>query len=683
MGPTRRLVNSRRTFEILVLPMLCSTPAGGSSRGRPTVVVSECLGFRLFFALSGPQDDRNFSASSIEVVRVLLNGFAPMSHEPRVLSKMANTSSAFPRSSLQSRGTPMKLNVKILLAFAGLLFFMAAASLVGIYRLNQSLAVYANEVQSADEHERAVSDLLSRFKTQTQEWKNTLLRGKDSKLRERYWTAFQKVQGEIEADARKLIASLPEGENKALVTRFAEAHQLMGKAYAKGFEAFKEAEFDASAGDKAVQGIDREPAKLLEEAAGKLVATAAAAAADAETAGKRATWFSIALMLAVGVFGLIGAVFFSRSIERQLGADPADLTALVQRVTAGDLATPVPLKAGDNTSVMALLSQMQASLARVVASVRQNSESVATASAQIAQGNQDLSSRTEQQASALQQTAATMEELGTTVRNNADNARQANQLAQGASAVAGQGGEVVSKVVATMRGINDSSRKIGDIISVIDGIAFQTNILALNAAVEAARAGEQGRGFAVVASEVRSLAQRSAEAAKEIKALIGRSVEQVDQGTVLVDQAGKTMGEIVGSIQRVTDIVAEITAASVEQSSGVHQVGEAVSQMDQATQQNAALVEESAAAAESLKSQAQQLVQAVAVFQLSHEGPVDAPDVVPPPANAFSGERRGPQRAHNVTRPVFKSKPAAAPAPEPSRLASVPSKTGTDDWTSF
>ena len=280
-----------------------------------------------------------------------------------------------------------------------------------------------------------------------------------------------------------------------------------------------------------------------------------------------------------------------------------------------------------------------------------------------------------------------MEQLGTTVRNNADSAKQANQLAQGASAVAAQGGEVVGKVVNTMQGISDSSRKIGDIIGVIDGIAFQTNILALNAAVEAARAGEQGRGFAVVASEVRSLAQRSAEAAKEIKTLIGRSVEQVEQGTALVDQAGKTMGEIVGSIQRVSDIVAEITSASTEQSSGVQQVGEAVSQMDQATQQNAALVEESAAAAESLKGQAQQLVQAVAVFKLSqHEGPVGAAHVAASAANASTAERRNPQRAKNVTRPVFKkANRAAAPAPaaEASQHASAAAKTGTDDWASF
>lgn len=266
----------------------------------------------------------------------------------------------------------------------------------------------------------------------------------------------------------------------------------------------------------------------------------------------------LALGLLMVVLGCAVAWLTSRNIRRALGAEPDELSRLVGNVANGDLSAAVTVASGDTTSVMAAVARMQADLARVVSSVRQNSESVATASAQIAQGNQDLSKRTEEQASVLQETAATMEQLGSTVRNNADNARQANQLAQGASVVAAQGGDVVGKVVTTMQGISDSSHRIGDIIGVIDGIAFQTNILALNAAVEAARAGEQGRGFAVVASEVRSLAQRSAEAAKQIKSLIECSIEQVQQGTALVDEAGKTMGEIVGSIQRVSSIVAEI-----------------------------------------------------------------------------------------------------------------------------
>jgi methyl-accepting chemotaxis protein len=290
----------------------------------------------------------------------------------------------------------------------------------------------------------------------------------------------------------------------------------------------------------------------------------------------------------------------------------------VARVARGELDFRIDAQGRDEAArLLGTVGEMRDSLSRLVARVRANSESVATASSEIAQGNNDLSVRTEHQASALQQTAASMEELGTAVRNNADNARQANELARGAAGVAVQGGDVVGQVVQTMDGINESSRKIADIVGTIDSIAFQTNILALNAAVEAARAGEQGRGFAVVASEVRALAQRSAAAAREIKTLVSGSVERVQQGTRLVDQAGKTMTQIVQSIQRVTDIMGEISQASSEQSSGVSQVGQAVSQMDRATQQNAALVEQSAAAAESLKLQAEQLVQAVAVFRLA------------------------------------------------------------------
>jgi methyl-accepting chemotaxis protein len=282
-----------------------------------------------------------------------------------------------------------------------------------------------------------------------------------------------------------------------------------------------------------------------------------------------------------------------------------------------DLRTTLQVHGNDELAAIGSgFNQFVGKIHGVLAQVRGSADSVANASAEIAQGNNDLSARTEHQASALEETAASMEELNSTVQQNAENARQANQLAMQASTVAVQGGEVVGQVVETMKGINDASRKINDIISVIDGIAFQTNILALNAAVEAARAGEQGRGFAVVASEVRSLAGRSADAAKEIKQLISTSVDRVEQGTALVDKAGETMTEVVTSIRRVTDIMGEISAASSEQSAGVAQVGEAVTQMDQATQQNAALVEEMAAAASSLKSQANELVQVVGVFKL-------------------------------------------------------------------
>ncbi len=361
----------------------------------------------------------------------------------------------------------------------------------------------------------------------------------------------------------------------------------------------------------------------LEETMGALTALTSfnfaggQAAAEAATATFRRTAAVVTvLLLLVLAIGTALAVLITRGIVGQLGGEPHVAVDLARAVAQGDLTTPIHLRLGDRHSLMASLQAMQAGLSTAVSQVRHGSESVASASAQIAEGNQDLSSRTEQQAGALQQASSTMDELGTTVRNNAENAREANQLARGASEVAVKGGDVVGQVVHTMKGINESSRRIADIISVIDGIAFQTNILALNAAVEAARAGDQGRGFAVVAGEVRSLAQRSAEAAKEIKNLIGASVERVEQGTVLVDEAGKTMAEIVAAIGRVSTIVSEISTASAEQSTGVTQVCDAVSQMDRATQQNAALVEQSAAAADNLKQQAQQLVQAVAVFRL-------------------------------------------------------------------
>ena len=369
-----------------------------------------------------------------------------------------------------------------------------------------------------------------------------------------------------------------------------------------------------------------------------------------------------AVAIASMVGGVLFAVLFGLALVRGISRSLGQAMAATQAVAQGDLSHPIHVQGQDEVAqLLHALSHMQDNLTRVVATVRQGSESVATASVQIAQGNGDLSGRTEEQASALEETAASMEELSSTVTQNADNARQANQLAQSASTVALQGGEVVSQVVETMRGINDSSKKIADIISVIDGIAFQTNILALNAAVEAARAGEQGRGFAVVATEVRSLAGRSAAAAKEIKTLIQDSVDRVEQGTSLVDRAGATMQEVVASIRRVTDIVGEITAASSEQAQGVSQVGEAITQMDQATQQNAALVEESAAAAESLRSQAQQLVEAVAVFRLTPGGPSSvSPAVVSAPRATVSAARPAPKVAR-ASKPSLNS-PTSAPA---------------------
>lgn len=457
--------------------------------------------------------------------------------------------------------------------------------------------------------------------------------------------------------------------------------QALGDRLAKEFEAYYTPAISVA---KIMLGVDQgDPQtaigqmqtslKVLEDDLKKTVDTSQAqftAGIDhSADSVSRVLWTVIAAgVIVILILGIV-SYFIIRTVWEQLGGEPEYAQEIASAVASGNLTMQIEVEHGDTSSLLAALSEMQTRLQNMVFEIKTSAETIKVASAEIAMGNTDLSSRTESQASSLEETSSSMETMTETVRQNADNARQANKMVQTASEVAVKGGEVVNQVVVTMDEINQSSKKIVDIISVIDGIAFQTNILALNAAVEAARAGEQGRGFAVVASEVRSLAQRSAAAAKEIKTLIGDSVDKVRTGSTLVDQAGHTMEEIVASVRRVSDIMSEITAASQEQSTGIQEIGSAVNQMDEMTQQNAALVEEAAAAAESLEEQAELLTKALDVFKLN---------AIHNPTKASSR----PQQTRANPRPAARisAVPAAKAAAKP---VSIQSEKPADDWEEF
>ncbi|WP_145559418.1 methyl-accepting chemotaxis protein [Yersinia mollaretii] len=442
---------------------------------------------------------------------------------------------------------------------------------------------------STDERNELISNLKSKkkeFEKHRESWTHSNL---SNELKEQLLTATGKPAQEFYQIAfDQFIPALERGDNPAA----AIALEAMKKHY----------------------GVHRHAIDKLVEQAAKLTKTDEA---DAKTKIQTAMWSMSAILIAATVLVGLFLLAISRSLIKQLGGEPGYAVDIAGKISAGDLSVSVDTKPNDQTSLLVAMKVMRDSLAKIVNEVRTGTETMVTSSCQIASGNQDLSSRTEQQASSLEETASSMEEFTSTVKQNADNARQANILATAASEVAIKGGSMVSQVVDTMGSIHSSSKKIVDIIGVIDSIAFQTNILALNAAVEAARAGEQGRGFAVVASEVRNLAQRSASAAKEIKTLIGDSVDQVNIGTGLVDQTGITMNEIVESIKQVSDIMEEINEANQEQTSGIQQINQAIIQMDNVTQQNAALVEESAAAAQSLQDQAENLSQVINIFNLN------------------------------------------------------------------
>ncbi|MDM0110464.1 methyl-accepting chemotaxis protein [Variovorax sp. J22R24] len=562
----------------------------------------------------------------------------------------------------------LRIAAKLLLSFIAVLaltVFVGVFSVVQLAKVNQMSTDITANWMPATRTLLSMKSALSSFRSQELEH---ILATTDADM-----TRYEKVMDEAWSDLQKNRAEyqtlISEPEEKRL---FAEFNQALNRYTVEHDKVL--ALSRAQKNEEAIALIHEESSRANLLANGALarmvdVNTAGARTADetADAVYASARFWVIGILAGSVALGLALALWIARIVARPL----SEAVKVAQSVASGDLTSRIDAQTKDETGLLlTALKDMNNSLVKIVGEVRTGTDTIATASSQIASGNQDLSSRTEEQASSLEQTAASMEELTSTVKQNADNARQANQLAVSASEVAVKGGSVVSQVVDTMGSINASSRKIVDIIGVIDGIAFQTNILALNAAVEAARAGEQGRGFAVVASEVRSLAQRSAAAAKEIKTLIGDSVEKVEEGSKQVAEAGKTMEEIVDSVKRVTDIMGEITAASQEQTSGIEQINQAITQMDQVTQQNAALVEEAAAAAGSLQEQAGSLVQAVSVFRLGHHHEADRAL-----AQARSTSRAVvPRRA-----PRAQASPAAQPAPQ--RVAASAENSG--DWAEF
>jgi methyl-accepting chemotaxis protein len=509
----------------------------------------------------------------------------------------------------------VSIGVRLGLGFAVILLFSMLITGISVWRLHDVASATRVMMEQPLAKERYISDWYGRIDSAVRRT-IAIARSSDTSL-SGYFAEESKVSSASSAELQKKIEALiDKPEEKAMFAGLLEQRKLYIGSRDQVYKLKGEAQVDAAneVFEKtfvpAAAKYQKMVLDLLEHQRASIDTTAREIDAVASTS-RNLMLVLAALALA---FGVVCAWVLTMGIVRPLRT----AVDIARKVADGDLTAQIDASAKDETGQLLLaLKDMNTSLLNIVGEVRSGTDSIATSSTQIAAGNQDLSSRTEEQAGSLEETASSMEELTSTVKQNADNARQANQLAASAAQVAVKGGEVVAQVVGTMESINASSNKIVDIISVIDGIAFQTNILALNAAVEAARAGEQGRGFAVVASEVRNLAQRSASAAKEIKTLIGASVEQVNAGSMLVAQAGSTMNDIVDSVQRVSDIITEITAASSEQSVGIDEINRAIGQMDAVTQQNAALVEESAAAAESMQHQAHNLAQVVSVFKLN------------------------------------------------------------------
>jgi methyl-accepting chemotaxis protein len=492
----------------------------------------------------------------------------------------------------------------------------------------------------------------------------------DKALRAKSYERIDQDKKAIDAALVTLAALTETPEEKALLAKIQAARAAYSVSFLKVADMV-----EADERDKAAELMNKAAFPDLDTLLDLTGAMVKQQKTDIEDGGKAATGhidFSRNMMIAMGVVTLLASIALALWITASITGPLEEAVEIAKSVAAGDLTTRIEVRAQDETGeLLTALKHMNDSLAATVRDVRRSTGTISQASGEIASGNIDLSGRTESQASSLEETASSMEELTGTVKQNADNARQANQLVISASSVATRGGELVAQVVDTMGSIKASSSKIVDIIGVIDGIAFQTNILALNAAVEAARAGEQGRGFAVVASEVRSLAQRSATAAKEIKVLIDDSVEKVDGGSAVVNEAGQTMGLIVTSVQQVADIMAEITSASNEQSLGIEQVNEAISQMDEMTQQNAALVEQAAAAAQSMQDEAATLSASVSIFKLTDGPAVAAPR---PATRSLAIGSSAPKRT------TAKGKPSANPAARPAAKQKDAMESGWEEF---
>jgi methyl-accepting chemotaxis protein len=574
----------------------------------------------------------------------------------------------------------MKVGTRLGLGFALVLLFLIAVTGVGIVRMAQIQDRLDHVVSFNNVVTRLVIDMRNNVNERVSSLRTLTLMSDPADM-EPEMKRIKELSDKYAAAQKKLEAQFAlevTPEEKALMGSIKEFEAATMPAIAKASELWLSNQ--AEAATKVMIKEIRPPQKKWMDALDQLGALEdklnAQVQVDAAEGFKSARTFMIFMGLLAVVISVGAAIVITRGLLKQLGGEPDYTASIAGSIANGDLSISINTSSTDKDSLLVEMKEMRNSLVGIVGQVRTGTETIGTASREIAAGNIDLSSRTEMQASSLEKTASAMEELTSTVKQNADNARQANQLAANASDVARKGGEVVSQVVDTMSSINESANKIVDIIGVIDGIAFQTNILALNAAVEAARAGEQGRGFAVVASEVRNLAQRSAGAAKEIKTLIGDSVEKVERGSKLVGQAGVTMDEVVDSVRRVTDIMGEIASASQEQSAGIEQVNQSIIEMDSMTQQNAALVEEAAAAAQSLQDQAGELARVVSIFKLSeHENYAPA---AAPAASAPVALKK--PVARTATRAPVK-KAVAAPAAAPKKIAAA--TAGNDEWEEF